>query len=76
MPLWTQHLLVVVLVGFALFVVVRQAVGTLRMKHGKMGSCCAKGCGSEQPSANDSKPTSPERIVFLPVEALKRRRHN
>ena len=76
MPLWTQHLLVVVLVGFALFVVVRQAVGTLRLKHGKMGSCCAKGCGSEQPASNNSKPASPERIVFLPVEALKRRGHN
>jgi hypothetical protein len=76
MPLWTQHLLVVALVGFALFVVVRQVVGALRMKHGKIGSCCAKGCGAEQPGANDSKTASPERIVFLPLEALKSRKHN
>ena len=75
MPGWMQHVLVLALVGFALFVVIRQVVGTLRLKHGKMGSCCAKGCGSEQSTASGSKPASAERIVFLPVEALKRRNH-
>jgi hypothetical protein len=70
MPLWSQHLLVVALVAFAILVVVRQAVGTLRMKHGKLGSCCAKGCGQTQPKSTT------ERIVFLPVESLKRHRNN
>jgi hypothetical protein len=70
MPLWMQHLLVLALVGFALFVVIRQVVGTLRLRPGgKIGSCCTKGC---------EKPAEPagERIVFLPVEALKRHRRN
>jgi hypothetical protein len=69
MPLWTQHLLVLALVAFAAFVVIRQAVGTLRLRHGKIGSCCAKGCG-----ATPSKARSAERIVFLPVESLTRRK--
>jgi hypothetical protein len=72
MPLWTQHLLVLALAAFALFVVIRQAVGTLRLRHGKMGSCCAKGCGPAQPGEK-LKPAA-ERIVFLPVESLTRRK--
>jgi hypothetical protein len=70
MPLWTQHLLVLALVAFAAFVVIRQAMGTLRLRHGKLGSCCAKGCG---PTAAPPSKAS-ERIVFLPVEALSRKR--
>ena len=66
MPLWTQHILVLALVAAAAFVVIRQVVGALRLKHGKVGSCCTKGCGASQP-----KPAG-ERIVFLPVESLKR----
>ena len=71
MPLWLQHLLVLALVAFALFVVIRQAVGTLRLKGGKLGSCCAKGCDAGTKSAATS---SPERVVFLPVESLRRRK--
>ena len=70
MPLWTQHLLVLALAAVALFVVIRQAVGTLRLRHGKIGSCCAKGCGSAQPGGKP-KPAA-ERIVFLPVESVGR----
>lgn len=69
MSLWLQHILVLALVAFAVFVVIRGAVGTLRLRHGKIGSCCAKGCDAGQP-----KVQSPERIVFLPVESLRRRR--
>jgi hypothetical protein len=70
MPLWTQHLLVLALVAAATFTVIRGAIGTLRLRHGKIGSCCAKGCASN--SAPIAKPT--ERIVFLPVESLTRKR--
>jgi hypothetical protein len=66
MPPWTQHLVVLVLVAFAAFVVIRQAVGTLRLRHGKAGSCCAKGCAASPPPEN--------RVVFLPADALKRRK--
>ena len=67
MPDWAQHILVLAIVAAALFVVVRQVVGALRLRHGKIGSCCAKGC-----DAVKAMPPG-ERIVFLPVEALGKR---
>jgi hypothetical protein len=70
MPLWLQHLLVLIVVALALFVTLRNAVATLRHGTGKFGSCCAKGCGAADPSRK-SNPS--ERIVFLPVESLSRR---
>ena len=60
-----QHILVLALVAVAAFVVIRQVVGALRLKHGKVGSCCAKGCG-----ASLAKTRSAERVAFLPVESL------
>ena len=72
MPLWLQHTLALALVAVALFVVIRQAVGALRLRHGKIGSCCAKGCGAAQADAK-SKPVG-ERIVFLPLESLARKK--
>jgi hypothetical protein len=74
MPLWLQHLLVVALVGFALFVVIRQVVGTLRLRHAKAGSCCAQGCGSAAGAAGAQAKPDSQRIVFLPVESLTRSR--
>jgi hypothetical protein len=71
MPLWLQHLLVLALVAFALVVVIRQAVATLRLKGGKIGSCCAKGCSGA--ASTHAKPAG-ERIVFLPAESLLRRK--
>ena len=71
MPLWTQHVLVLGLVAGAAFVIIRGAIGTLKLRHGKVGSCCAKGCAANTPP----KATNPtERIVFLPVESLTRKR--
>lgn len=73
MPLWLQHTLVLALVAVALTVVVRQAVGALRLRHNKLGSCCAKGCAA----ADDARKTPAkrgERIVFLPIESLTRKR--
>ena len=74
MPLWLQHTLVLALVAVALAVVVRQAAGALRLRHGKVGSCCAKGCAATADDARKSSPRSGERIVFLPVESLTRKR--
>ncbi len=73
MPLWIQHIIVLALVAVALTVIIRQAIGTLRLRHGKIGSCCAKGCGAAA-AASKTAANPNERIVFLPVEALRRRR--
>ena len=73
MPLWLQHVLVLTAVAGAALFVVRQAVATLRAGKGGFGSCCAKGCaGHAEPRKSDSPPA--ERVVFLPVESLVRRR--
>jgi hypothetical protein len=69
MPLWTQHILVLLVVAAALTVLVRQAIATLRGRGGKLGSCCAKGCDAQHPPQREG-----ERIVFLPVESLTRSR--
>ena len=72
MPIWLQHLLVLLLVAAAAFFLLRQALATLRSGKGGFGSCCAKGC-NPQPQAKEAQPSG-ERIVFLPVESLSRRR--
>ena len=70
MPLWTQHILVLLIAAGAAFVLLRQAVATFRGRGNKLGSCCAKGCDAQL------KPPQPtgERIVFVPVESLTRSR--
>jgi hypothetical protein len=62
-----QHLLVLLLVLICAGVVGVQAFSSLRGKRSKLGSCCAKGCG-------ESTQTKGERIVFLPVEMVGRKR--
>ena len=72
MPMWLQHLVVLAAVVGSATYVVRQAIATLRAGKGGFGSCCAKGCQSQsQPQA---KASPAERVVFLPVESLTRRR--
>jgi hypothetical protein len=69
MPLWIQHLLVLLLVAACLMFVARQMVRTFRLKKSKLGACCAKGC-----DANDAGKTQAaqpaERVVFMPLEML------
>ena len=72
MPLWLQHLLVLAAVAGAAVFFVRQAVATFRAGKGGFGSCCAKGCQPKPESHASEQPT--EKIVFLPVDALTRRR--
>lgn len=67
MPLWTQHLLVIVAVAACVFAVGRQAFTTLRGKPGKLGNCCAKGC-----NPTPTKPEAPkgEGVAFISSESL------
>ncbi len=72
MPLWVQHVLVVVLVCGCVGVVAQQLVQTFRGRKGtKLGSCCASGCPTATPPTS-AKPAT-ERVAFLPVEMLGRR---
>jgi len=74
MPLWLQHLLVLLLVAACLIFVARQMVRTFRLKKSKLGACCAKGCDAgtdAAPAAATQQPGArPERVVFMPVEML------
>ena len=69
MPVWVQHILVLLAVIAAAAVLLRQGVATLRGRGGKIGSCCAKGCASDTESKAQG-----ERVAFLPVESLTRSR--
>ena len=70
MPMWLQHLLVLIAVAGCLVFVGRQAFQALRGRKSRLGQCCAKGCGAVPP------PNQPktERVVFFPVEMLGRTR--
>ena len=69
MPLWLQHTLALLIVAGALLFVLRQLLSFLRGKRSRLGSCCAKGC-----TPPDTATNKPERVVFLPVEMLGRRK--
>jgi len=71
MPLWLQNLLVILLVLASLSFIARQAWNVLAGRRSKLGSCCDKGCGAA--ATTSSKPKS-EKIVFLPVEMLGRKK--
>jgi len=70
MSLWLQYLLVFAAVGGCVVFLGRQAWLALAGRRSKLGSCCDKGCGAQQPA----KPESTERIQFLPVEMLGRKK--
>ena len=67
MPMWSQHLLVLLAAGACFAIVATQGLRTLRGKKSKLGSCCAKGCDAE------GSKTTKERIVFMPVEMLRKK---
>jgi hypothetical protein len=46
-----------------------QAARSLYGKKSRLGSCCAKGCAAAKPAA-----ATTEKIHFLPVEMLRRKR--
>jgi hypothetical protein len=66
-----QNSIVLVLVAMCAAFVLWQIVRALRGRGGKVGSCCSKGCASDQ-ATDKSKPV--EHTVFMPVENLIRRR--
>ena len=73
MPLWLQHLLVLLIVAACIAFVARQMVRTFRLKKSKLGACCAKGCdaGAEAGAGKAAAaPAAAERVVFFPVELL------
>jgi hypothetical protein len=70
MSILLQHILVLVVVTSAVAYVAWHAVRGLTGKSSRVGSCCARGCGQ---SANPT-PRSTERVVFLPLETLTRKR--
>jgi hypothetical protein len=74
MPLWLQHLLVLVLAVGCCAIIGWQGFKTLTLRgRGKLGSCCAKGCDG---AGKSSKPPSEQRRVqYMPIETLSRRRH-
>lgn len=66
MSVIVQNIVVLVVVLGCLAVVAVQGFSALRGKRSKLGSCCSRGC---QPPAAQGKGKT-ERIVFLPVEML------
>lgn len=72
MPLWAQNVLVLLIVAGAGAIVLRNAIASLRGAPARLGSCCAKGCAAA--TAPHSAKKAGERIVFLPVESLARRK--
>jgi len=69
-PPIAQHILVLLLVAGCLSWVGYQAFQSLRGRKSRVGSCCAKGCDA---AASPKKPAG-ERIVFIPSDALRRRK--
>lgn len=73
MPLWLQHLLVLLIVAACLVFVARQMVRTFKLKKSKLGACCAKGCDAGEGAKEDSKRQRADRIVFMPADMLRKR---
>ena len=64
MPIWLQHLLVLLLVAACAAVVAGQLLRTFRFKKSTFGACCAKGCDAFE------KPAAAQRVIFLPSDML------
>jgi hypothetical protein len=73
MPLWTQHLLVIVIVVGAFAFVAWHALRSLSGKSSRVGSCCTRGC-SQSVEPKQRETSSRERVVFIPSDSLIKRR--
>jgi len=76
MAMWTQHLVVMALVGFSVWIIARQAIGALSGKASSLAGCgSCKGCSTVAPAAHAAQ--SPKtRIVFLPSDSIGIHRHS
>ena len=73
MALWAQNLVVAIAIAACAALVLWQGVRALRGKPGALSGCgTCKSCRPAAPSNGNSGKA--ERIVFLPVEMLARRR--
>lgn len=75
MSIWLQDIIIFLAVAACIAYILMQLKGTFAGKHGKIGSCCAKGCpppGQTRAPARARGGASAE--IFLPVEDLVRRR--
>ncbi len=70
MALWLQNLLALTVVGGCAAYAGWQGVQSLWGKRSRIGSCCSRGCGHASSAVNSAT----ERVVFVPVEALRRRK--
>jgi hypothetical protein len=66
MATWIQNLVAILIVAACGVWAVWQSVKSLRGKPGKLGSCCAKGCSAQSPTAEP-------KVQFIPSEMLTRR---
>jgi hypothetical protein len=66
--MWLQHLLVLLLTAGSMAFVLWQLWRTFYGRRSALGQCCARGCSA------GSATSGTQRIVFLPSEALRRRR--
>jgi len=73
MSVTLQNILVLSLVFACLAIVGMQTFTALKGRKSKLGSCCSKGCLNESSEASPDARKN-ERIVFLPVDMLGRKR--
>jgi hypothetical protein len=74
MPLWLQHTFVLTLVAACLAYTAFGTWRTLAGRRSKLGNCCSKGCGDKVQNEPTAGAPATRRIVFLPVEMLRKRR--
>jgi hypothetical protein len=75
MAVWLQNLVVFLVIGGSLYFVGSQLFRTFHGKRSRVGSCCAQGCPTKPTlRAHLTNTAAPERVVFIPVENLMRRR--
>ncbi|MBC8108125.1 MAG: hypothetical protein H7Z14_16180 [Anaerolineae bacterium] len=74
MNIWLQHFLVAVVALACAAFIARQAFKTLTLRRSKLGACCSKGCDVGEKAATTTQLPTTERVQFLPVEMLSRKR--
>jgi hypothetical protein len=63
-----QHAVVWIVVAACVAYVARQAMRTLAGRRGKIGNCCATGCGEAKPQQAGGP-----RVAYLPASMLTRK---